>query len=54
LKVVSLAGGTFTVLATLAADAPIAGHFVTTDLDADGGPELLYLLTDGTLLLASP
>jgi hypothetical protein len=54
LKVVSLAGGSFTVLATLAADAPIAGHLVATDLDADGGPELLYLLADGTLLLASP
>ena len=59
LQVVSLAGGKAEVIASLPEggarhDKRITSAVVVSDLDADGKPELIYTLSDGTLILAEP
>ena len=54
MRIVTLAGGVFTDLAEIPHDTHIATAVIATDLDADGAPELLYGLDDGTVVLARP
>jgi hypothetical protein len=52
--VVTLGGGAYAVLATLSHDAEVSTAVVATDLDANGEPELVYGLDDGSLVLVTP
>ncbi len=54
MRIVTLAGGAFADLAEIPHDARIATAVIATDLDADGAPELVYGLDDGTIVLARP
>ena len=54
LRVVTFAGGAFAELDSFENDAEITTKILTTDLDSDGQPELLYGLEDGRLMLARP
>lgn len=54
LRVVTFAGGAFAELDSFENDAEITTKILTTDLDSDGRPELLYGLEDGRLMLARP
>jgi hypothetical protein len=54
MRIVTLAGGAFAELAEIPHDTPIATAVIATDLDADGAPELVYGLDDGTIVLARP
>ena len=54
LRVVTLAGGVFRELASVAHDSPIVTAVHATDLDGDGVAEVVYGLGDGTLVAVAP
>jgi hypothetical protein len=54
MRIVTLAGGVFADLAEIPHDTRIATAVIATDLDADGAPELVYGLEDGSIVLARP
>jgi len=54
LRVVGFAGGNFSNIARMAEGPEIMTRVLTTDLDGDGKPELLYGLADNTIVLVRP
>ena len=51
MMIVSRAGGEFRVLATISHKAAIVTAVMAADLDRDGAPELIYGLSDGSLIV---
>lgn len=54
LRIVSFAGGDFSEIARIAHPAPIVSAIAVADLDGRDGPELVYGLADGSLVVVRP
>jgi hypothetical protein len=54
MKIISLAHGEFELLATIPHPASISTAIMASDLDGDGAPELIYGLSDGSLIVTRP
>lgn len=54
MRIISLAGGGLREIAAMAHPVPITTAVMAADLDGDGAPELIYGLSDGSLIITRP